>query len=425
MTSATDVRRASNVGTAGSSLSSNLGRTPRWPAAGEQTGGECSRETIRDEQYVVLPPLTSVLLARRKRPRRPVRLRAVAQGPQVVPHPDGGHDVRRRAAQPRDEARGVGLAELGGRRDRRGALRQARARPRAQGRADRAVVVLQEVAADPDSRTTRARADRGVHQGSQGHRAHAARQGRADACSARRAPRRQGRGRRRTATRNGARALARAASPAASPRSARSGAGAPREGAPRAARPATLRRPMPCRALRHLRGRRGLRQVHADRSASPRGCARAGSIRCVTREPGGTPLAEAVRALLLDPARRPGARRVGEDVDRRHRRARPSRSALERPVRELPHTTHLRRALHEERHRLVGGSGSGSGSRSSVIPCSLSFGFAARGSSRRRAARPARRRRAGAGRRARGTAKSRAHPPPPENGRPSPVRSRD
>ena len=75
----------------------------------------------------------------------------------MVPHPDGGHDLRRRAAQPRAEARGVGLAELGGRRDRRGALRQARARPRPEGRADRAVVLLQEVAAGAVSRTTSAR----------------------------------------------------------------------------------------------------------------------------------------------------------------------------------------------------------------------------------------------------------------------------
>ena len=34
-----------------------------------------------------------------ERPRRPVRLCAVARGPQVVPHPDGRHDLRRRPAR--------------------------------------------------------------------------------------------------------------------------------------------------------------------------------------------------------------------------------------------------------------------------------------------------------------------------------------
>ena len=51
-------------------------------------------------------------------------------GPQVGVHPHGGPIVRRRAAEHRAEARGVGLAELGRRRDRRRALRQAGARPR-------------------------------------------------------------------------------------------------------------------------------------------------------------------------------------------------------------------------------------------------------------------------------------------------------
>ena len=57
------------------------------------------------------------------RPRRPERLRAVADRPQVGPHPPGGAHVWRRAAQPGAEARGVGLAEQRRRGHRRGALR--------------------------------------------------------------------------------------------------------------------------------------------------------------------------------------------------------------------------------------------------------------------------------------------------------------
>ncbi len=65
-----------------------------------------------------------------RHPRRSVGLRAVADRPQVGAHPRRGPGVRRRAAERRAEARGVGLAELGGHRDRRGALLQARAQPR-------------------------------------------------------------------------------------------------------------------------------------------------------------------------------------------------------------------------------------------------------------------------------------------------------
>ena len=52
-------------------------------------------------------------------------------GPQVGAHPRRGPGLRRRAAQRRDEARGVGLPELGRHRHRRRALLQARAQPRA------------------------------------------------------------------------------------------------------------------------------------------------------------------------------------------------------------------------------------------------------------------------------------------------------
>ena len=58
----------------------------------------------------------------------PVGLRAVADRPQVGAHPPRGPGVRRRAAERRAQARGVGLAELGRDRDRRRALLQAGAR---------------------------------------------------------------------------------------------------------------------------------------------------------------------------------------------------------------------------------------------------------------------------------------------------------
>ena len=125
------------------------------------------RERLESKKISKTNAVTSIIPyadGRGERPRRPERLRAVAQGPQVVPHPHGGHDVRRRAAQPRDEARGVGLAELGRRRDRRGALREAGARPRAQGRADRAVSsYFKKSPPHAVPGRHRARADRGVH----------------------------------------------------------------------------------------------------------------------------------------------------------------------------------------------------------------------------------------------------------------------
>ena len=69
--------------------------------------------------------------ARGRRPRRPVGLRAVAHRPQVGAHPARGPGVRRRAAPGRAQARGLGLAELGGHRHRRRPALQARPEPRA------------------------------------------------------------------------------------------------------------------------------------------------------------------------------------------------------------------------------------------------------------------------------------------------------
>ena len=93
--------------------------------------------------------------AGRGRACRPERLRAVADRPQVLLHPAGRDGVRQRAAQLRAQARGLGFAELGRRRHRRGALRQAGARPRHRRRALRAVELLHEVAARASTPTPR------------------------------------------------------------------------------------------------------------------------------------------------------------------------------------------------------------------------------------------------------------------------------
>ena len=99
---------------------------------------------------------------RRRRPRRPVRPRAVAEGPQVGLHPHGGAQLRRRAAQPRAQARGVGLPQLGRRHHRRRALRQAGARPRHRRPAPRPLGLLHEVAAGAVPRRRGARPRRGI-----------------------------------------------------------------------------------------------------------------------------------------------------------------------------------------------------------------------------------------------------------------------
>ena len=55
----------------------------------------------------------------RRRPHRPVGPRGLAGGPQVGLHPPRGPQLRRRPAQRRAQARGVGLAQLGRRHHRR------------------------------------------------------------------------------------------------------------------------------------------------------------------------------------------------------------------------------------------------------------------------------------------------------------------
>src|SRR5579884_1327864 len=100
---------------------------------------------------------------RAERPCRTVGLRAVAHGPQVGLHPYGGLRFRRRAAERRAEARGLGFAELRRHRHRRGAHREARAEQWRLRRADRAERLPHEVADAADRRRRGVRADRGVH----------------------------------------------------------------------------------------------------------------------------------------------------------------------------------------------------------------------------------------------------------------------
>ena len=83
--------------------------------------------------------------------------------PQVGLHPRRGPLVRRRAADRRAEARGLGLAQLGGHRHRRRPADQAGARPRHRRRARLPVGVPHEVAARPAPRRGGARRGRGVH----------------------------------------------------------------------------------------------------------------------------------------------------------------------------------------------------------------------------------------------------------------------
>ena len=93
------------------------------------------------------------------------RLRAVARRPQVGVRAPRGSRLRRRAAEPRVQARGLGLPELGGRHHRRRPCRQDRARPRRRRPDPLGGVVLHEVAAGAVRRRRRAHQPRGLHPG--------------------------------------------------------------------------------------------------------------------------------------------------------------------------------------------------------------------------------------------------------------------
>ena len=120
------------------------------------------RERLESKKTSKTNAVTSIMghtASRRRRPRRPVGLRAVADRPQVGAHPARGRGVRQRAAQPGAQARGVGLAQLRRDRDRRRALLQAGARQRRLRPARRPELVPDEVADEPAPRRRGARAD--------------------------------------------------------------------------------------------------------------------------------------------------------------------------------------------------------------------------------------------------------------------------
>ncbi len=116
------------------------------------------RERLESKKISKTNAVTSIMgqeLPAERRPRRPVGLRAVADRPQVGAHPPRGPGLRRRAAQRRAQARGLGLAELGRHRHRRRPLLQAGAQPRHQRPARRPELVPDEVAAQRSAPTTR------------------------------------------------------------------------------------------------------------------------------------------------------------------------------------------------------------------------------------------------------------------------------
>ena len=91
--------------------------------------------------------LTGPTWARPQRPHRPVGLRAVARRPQVGLRPPRGSRVRRRAPEPRVQARGLGLPQLGRHHHRRHPRREDRQGPRHRRPARVGVDVLHEVPA--------------------------------------------------------------------------------------------------------------------------------------------------------------------------------------------------------------------------------------------------------------------------------------
>ena len=131
------------------------------------------RERLESKKISKTNAVTSIVdheMPAQGRPRRPVGLRAVARGPQVGAHPARGRGLRRRAADRRAQARGLGLAELGRHRHRRRALLQAGAEPRRRRPARRALVLPHEVADEPAPGRRGARGDRGVHRPPRAHR---------------------------------------------------------------------------------------------------------------------------------------------------------------------------------------------------------------------------------------------------------------
>ena len=125
------------------------------------------RERLESKKISKTNAVTSMLdydMGAEQRPRRPVRLRAVAHRPQVGLHPHGGQVLRRRAAEHRAQARGLGLAELGRNRDRRRPAGEARAGQRRRRRARGPERLPDEVTAEADPGRRRPRRRRALHQ---------------------------------------------------------------------------------------------------------------------------------------------------------------------------------------------------------------------------------------------------------------------
>ena len=110
---------------------------------------------ISKTQAVTSQPAARV--QRQGRAHRPVRSRRLARRPQVGLRPPRGPRLRRRAAEPGVQARGVGLAQLGGRHHRRGPRREDRPGPWHRWTGRGRVGVPDEEPAQADGRRHRAR----------------------------------------------------------------------------------------------------------------------------------------------------------------------------------------------------------------------------------------------------------------------------
>ena len=125
------------------------------------------RDRLESKKISKTNAVTSMLdydMGAEERPRRPLRLRTVADRPQVGLHPHGGHVLRRRPPQRRAQARGVGLPQLGRHRHRRRPARQAGAEQQGQRRPRGPQRLPDEVASEADRRRRGLRPRRGVHQ---------------------------------------------------------------------------------------------------------------------------------------------------------------------------------------------------------------------------------------------------------------------
>lgn len=123
------------------------------------------RERLESKKISKTQAVTSNLQRefKTKDAHRPVRPRQLARRPQVGLRPAGRPGLRRRAAEPGVQARGVGLAELRGRHHRRGAGGQDRQGPRHRRPGDPGVGVPDEEPAAAAARRRRAHPARRVH----------------------------------------------------------------------------------------------------------------------------------------------------------------------------------------------------------------------------------------------------------------------